>query len=283
MASYQSKSLVPWTPQPRTVPLKVLVVGVWRTGTSSLLYAFQELGFYNTYPRDSPSANTWNSFTYTQAWNKAIDDKFVHGKTVGREQLDELLGDCMVVSGVPCFLFLEEMIAAYPDAKVILTTRDLNHWYPSILGSFEYISTRPIFRVASLFDPWIKERQAYLDRVKCWGWYNSIPAYGKLVHRNHVEKVRGLVAMGKVKKEAYLELEVGHGWKPLCDFLHIEVPAGKPYPRVNDQKSVKKMFHTSLIPSAWQVTLRAVGVRTAPVVLLGIMWWLRRRFDFGSL
>ena len=280
MASYQSKELVPWSSQKRTVPLKVLIVGVWRTGTSSLLSAFQQLGYHNTYPRDSPNANTWNSFAYTQAWNKTIDDKFVHGKTVGREQLDELLGDCMVVSGVPCFLFLEEMIAAYPEAKVILTTRDLDAWYASILGTFEFISTQPIFRVASVFDSWVKARQGYLDRVKFWGWYGSIPDYGKMIHRNHVEKVRDLKATGKIK-EVYLELEVGHGWEPLCDFLGVDVPLGKPYPRVNDQNSVNKMFYTSLIPSAWKVVLRAVAVRTVPVVLLGTMWWLRRtRFDF---
>ncbi len=170
MSSYQSEELIPWTPQPRTVPLKILLVGVWRTGTSSLLAAFQDLGYYNTYPRETPSPNTWNSLSYIEAWNKVIDDKFTHGKNIRREEFDALMGDCMVISGVPCHLFLDEMLAAYPDAKVILTTRDIDAWYSSIMNSFNYISTRPIFRVASLFDTFIKERQAYLDRVMHWGY-----------------------------------------------------------------------------------------------------------------
>ena len=284
MASYQSKELIPWTAQTRTVPLKVLIVGVWRTGTSSLLQAFQDLGYYNTYPREAPSANTWNSLTYTKAWNEVIDDKFVHGKTVGREQFDELLGDCMVVSGVPCFIFLEELLAAYPDAKVILTTRDLDSWYTSILSSLEYISTRPIIRVATVFDAWVRERQAYLDRLKYWGWFDNLPAFGRMVHRNHIERVRGLVAMGKIQKDAYLELEVGHGWEPLCEFLGEDVPPGKPYPKVNDQKSLHEMFHTSLIPAAWWIVFRSVAIGTVPVAMLGGIWWLRRtRFDLASL
>ena len=27
---------------------------------------------------------------------------------------------------------------------------------------------------------------------------------------------------------------MGEGWKPLCDFLDVPVPEGKPFPRTND-------------------------------------------------
>lgn len=274
MAAYQSEKLIPWTPQPRTVPVKVLILGLWRTGTSSLLAAFQDFGYFNTYPKRSPAANTWNSLDYNIAWNKAIDDKFVHGKTIGRETFDELMGDCMVISGVPCFLFLDELLAAYPDTKVILTTRDLDSWHHSIQHSFHYISTRPIFHVASVFDRFFKEKQGYFDRVKYWGYFDNIPVYGKVVHRNHVQKVRLLVEAGKIKKENFLELQVGHGWEPLCEFLGIDVPKEE-YPKVNDLGSVQKMFATTLIPRAWRVTFRGVASYSLPFVVLGAMWWLK--------
>ncbi|KAE8442754.1 hypothetical protein EG329_002894 [Mollisiaceae sp. DMI_Dod_QoI] len=215
-----------------------------------------------------------------ETWNKVIDGKFIHGKNIGREELDELMGDCMVVSGVPCHLFLDEMLAAYPDAKVILTTRDIDAWYSSIMNSFNYISTRPIFRVASLFDTFIEERQAYLDRVMHWGYYDNLPVFGKLVHKNHVEKVRTLVEAGKIKKENFLELQVGHGWEPLCDFLGIDGPGGKKYPRVNDLESVRTMFSTALIPRAWWVAFRGIATYAVPIVALGGVWWLKRRNTF---
>ncbi|CZR55895.1 uncharacterized protein PAC_05783 [Phialocephala subalpina] len=283
MSSYQSEKLIPWTPQPRTVPCKVLIVGLWRTGTSSLLAAFRDFGYYNTYPRRSPGANTWNSLEYNTAWNKAIDDKFIHGKTIARETLDELMGDCMVISGVPCFLFLDDLLAAYPDAKVILTTRDLDAWHNSIQKSFHYISTRPIFRVASLFNTFFKEKQGYLDRVKYWGYFGNIPAFGKVVHKNHVEKVRLLAQAGKINEENFLELKVGHGWEPLCEFLGVDVPKGKDYPRVNDLGSVQKMFATTLIPRAWWVVMRGIAGYTVPVAVLGAIWWLKGGRDFPSL
>ncbi|KUJ18883.1 uncharacterized protein LY89DRAFT_554216, partial [Mollisia scopiformis] len=213
--------------------VKILIVGLWRTGTSSLLQALQTLGYHNTYPRDSPSPNTWNSLSYNQAWNRVIDSKFLDGNAIPRETFDELMGDCMVISGVPCQLFLDDLLAAYPDAKVILTARDMEKWYPSIINSFEYISTRSIFRVAALFNTFVRERSGYLDRVKYWGYYDNLPVFAKLVHKNHVEKVRLLVEAGRIRKEDYLELEVGHGWRPLCDFSSAEMQEGE-YPRVND-------------------------------------------------
>ena len=89
--------------------------------------------------------------------------------------------------------------------------------------------------------------------------------------------------MGKIKKDAFLELKVGHGWEPLCEFLGVDVPPGKPYPKVNDQKSVRQMFHTSLIPRAWWVVFRSLAIGTIPFAVLGGSWWLRRtRFDFSS-
>ncbi|KAF8853169.1 hypothetical protein BDZ45DRAFT_82676 [Acephala macrosclerotiorum] len=250
MAAYQSDKLITWTPLERTVPCKVLIVGLWRTGTSSLLAAFRDIGYYNTYPRRSPGANTWNSLDCNLAWNKAIDDKFIHGKTVGRETLDELMGDCMVISGVPCFLFLDESLAAYSDAKVILTTRDLDSWHNLIQHSFHYISTRPIFHVASLFDTFFEEKKGYLDRVKYWGYFGNIPAFGKVVHKNHVEKFGSWHRRGKSKRKTSWSCRLGTAGS-LCEFLGVDVPEGKEYPRVNDLGSVQKMFATTLIPRAW--------------------------------
>ena len=44
-----------------------------------------------------------------------------------------------------------------------------------------------------------------------------------------------------IKKENLLVFNVKEGWKPLCDFLEVEVPSSN-FPRVNDRKSFNGWF-----------------------------------------
>jgi hypothetical protein len=63
-------------------------------------------------------------------WMEAIEAKFDgKGKPYGRAEFDKLLGHCQGVSDIPAILFAEELIAAYPEAKVILTHRNFDTWY----------------------------------------------------------------------------------------------------------------------------------------------------------
>ena len=65
-----------------------------------------------------------------EMWQEAYDAKFHgKGKRFGRAEFDKLLGHCQAVMEMPCFVFAEELIAAYPEAKVIVTTRTIEDWY----------------------------------------------------------------------------------------------------------------------------------------------------------
>jgi hypothetical protein len=63
-------------------------------------------------------------------WMEAIEAKFDgKGKPYGRAEFDKLLGHCQGASDIPAILFAEELIVAYPEAKVILTHRNFDTWY----------------------------------------------------------------------------------------------------------------------------------------------------------
>ncbi|KAJ7119892.1 hypothetical protein C8R43DRAFT_900970, partial [Mycena crocata] len=71
-------------------------------------------------------------------WIEAMDAKYNgKGKLYGREEWDQLPGTA--VTDVPAIVFSEDLIAAYPDAKVILTTRDLGKWWTSCAQSLQTI------------------------------------------------------------------------------------------------------------------------------------------------
>ena len=42
-----------------------------------------------------------------------------------------------------------------------------------------------------------------------------------------------------VPAEKLLVYEVKEGWEPLCRFLGVPVPDGKPFPRLNDRQTFK--------------------------------------------
>jgi hypothetical protein len=111
----------------RTVPMKVLVLGHSRTGTFSMRTALLSLGYLDVY---HAFEIFWGNKSDLQLWGQAIEAKFEgKGKPFTKEQWDQLLGHCQAVTDTPCNMFGKELIEAYPNAKVILTTRDPDAWH----------------------------------------------------------------------------------------------------------------------------------------------------------
>ena len=75
-----------------------------------------------------------------------------------------------------------------------------------------------------------------------------------------------------VPKEKLLEFESKDGWKPLCEFLGKDVPAGA-YPRVNDAAETVRL-HGLLY---WLRIFRLVQQPFLVVLAVGVVWvavWL---------
>ena len=97
----------------RTVPMQVLALGMSRTGTASMRKALQELGFNHTY-------HGFDTIEHPEdllLWEKAADAKFSGKGTWGREEFDQLLGHCAAVTDMPCAIFSEELLQAYPEVR----------------------------------------------------------------------------------------------------------------------------------------------------------------------
>ncbi|KAF2756372.1 hypothetical protein EJ05DRAFT_501877 [Pseudovirgaria hyperparasitica] len=106
----------------RTTEMKVLVLSISRTGTLSMQSALSTLGLANPYHLSSMYDNIGD----TTMWLEAFDAQFRGIGTFEREQWDALLGHCGAVTDMPANIFGPELAAAYPDAKIILTERDVD-------------------------------------------------------------------------------------------------------------------------------------------------------------
>lgn len=107
-------------------------------------HALQKLGIRSYHMTE---AGKTKSFNY---WHEALKAKYAgEGRPYGRKEFDKLLGEygvCLItcfqrlslltasqgVTDMPCILFVDELLAAYPDAKVILTERDEESWMVSM-------------------------------------------------------------------------------------------------------------------------------------------------------
>ena len=109
----------------KRIPMRLLCLGLGRTGTSSLRIALKELG-YSPYHGWCLMENPPDCVL----WKEALTAKYEgQGKRYGRKEFDAIFYDSDTCLDIPSSLFVEELIAAYPDAKVLVTTRDLDSWY----------------------------------------------------------------------------------------------------------------------------------------------------------
>ncbi|KAF9893403.1 hypothetical protein FE257_011835 [Aspergillus nanangensis] len=222
--------------------MKILALGMGRTGTKSL----QKIGFH---VYDFPDRVVLG---HVSRWVEALRWKWYgEGPVFGREQLDELTGDFDVVMDMPCCLFVDELLAAYPDAKVILTTRSVESWHRSMLNTIFQVFSWPSWRVLQYTDRFAANL-LYHHRT-LWGSHDGDKTRQCtqvfIDHNNYVRKV--------VPPERLLEFQVKDGWEPLCQFLDISVPDA-PFPSANDSagfiQAFKRLWRRSVKQSIRNIT-----------------------------
>ncbi|KAM3510541.1 hypothetical protein MY11210_005794 [Beauveria gryllotalpidicola] len=218
MAALDSKATA-LAPTTRTVPMKVLCLGMGRTGTVSLRESLQTLGYGEAY--HTVSAVT-TRFYDCKLWYDLLKKKEA-GRKVTREDLDRILGDCQAVLDMPAAYFAEELIEAYPDAKLILTVRDTESWFASMSRTIRPIYESPLTQFVLMMDwlllmptRWVHPMFQTLDQVL---FQRDFARNGRRVYEEHNARVRALAPPGKL-----LEYHVREGWAPLCTFLGREVP-----------------------------------------------------------
>ncbi|KAL6891786.1 P-loop containing nucleoside triphosphate hydrolase protein [Trichoderma longibrachiatum] len=211
----------------RVVPMKVLILGLGRTGTASMRAAMKQLGYVDTYHMMNCSIeNPPDALMWMDALCAKYDGK---GKPFTREDWDQLLGTCQAVCDWPAVAFAEELIKAYPEAKVVLTNRDVDSWHASTMKTVYWRATDPELRWLSNFDWAASMYYPMLKKFFDTFFEGDFPNRGKDVYRKHYEHVRSLVP-----KERLLEYKVTDGWGPLCEFLGDPIPKDCGFPNVND-------------------------------------------------
>jgi hypothetical protein len=214
--------------------LEVIGAGFGRTGTMSLKVALEELGFGPCYHMIEVFENP----EHVKLWEAAAK-----GEPVDWE---ELFRDYRATVDWPGAAFYEELMERYPDAKVILTVRDPDRWYESVLntiyGRRRTDSSSPMSSLMELLVPRMRHMKRAAHMISNLTWEGVFG--GKFEDRQYAIGVFNRLnedVKERVPAERLLVYDVKEGWEPLCEFLGVEVPEGKPFPHLNDTEAFRAM------------------------------------------
>ena len=178
------------------------------------------------------------------------------------------------MTGSPIVCFAEDLIIAYPEAKVVLVERDIDNWYQSFeeLINTYYLPIRPILQ---FLDPQLMGRAAgmfnyvFADKKGFYRAQNKeeLQQNAKIIYREQYELVRRVCP-----KERLLEFDLKEGWGSLCEFLGKNTP-DVPFPRLNQGGSFTAKLQNFKKRSMLNV-LRSLGyiVALVGVALSAVAW-----------
>jgi len=202
--------------------LQVIGVGMHRTGSMSVKAALERLGFGPCYH----GLEALRRSTDGDHWMAAFD-------AGGAVDWSMIFKGYRATLDWPTIHFWEQLAAAYPDAKILLTDRDPETWWNSHVD---------MFGVAAEFEQEITDEQRRWAEESGHERMRTALATALLatfdgqvfdkahclrVFEQHHERVRRTVPA-----ERLLVYRVQEGWEPLCRFLGVDVP-DEPFPRVN--------------------------------------------------
>jgi len=198
--------------------LSVIGAGFGRTGTLSLKFALEALGF-------APCHHMMEVFMnppQAPIWSAAARGEPVDWGT--------LLTGYKATTDWPSCHFWRELALRFPAAKVILTARDPEKWFASFSETIlKAVSAPPPRGGVDPVMAAIGEMGALIVREKTFAG-NFDKAHVLKVYTDHIETVKRTIP-----PERLLVYEVGQSGSQPCKFLGVPVPATD-FPRTNSRE-----------------------------------------------
>jgi hypothetical protein len=232
----------------RKKPMRILVLGMCRTGTSSIAVALRKLGYTAHQMRDVVTKPSELAL-----WEEAVNVTLLPPQErpsnqqkmdpYGKEEFDKLLADYDAVMDLPGCVFASELVEAYPEAKVILTKRRYEDWEQSMLESIWCLDTWRLFTLCRQLN--ITQLSPLMRLVHSIFRAHNNNSYGgptaKSAFNKHYDTVRSLVPQARL-----LEIDTDDelNWEPLCRFLGKEVPK-ESFPKTSEEKVMRKSLENA--------------------------------------
>jgi hypothetical protein len=202
--------------------MEIIGAGFGRTGTMSLKVALEQLGYGPCYHM----VELFEHPEHVEQWEAAV-----RGEPVDWE---DMFAGYLATVDWPGAAFYKELMEAHPEARVLLSVRDPHRWYESTKNTI-YATVNPSPEMIAAVGPAPRLNNELIWK-RTFGENFEDRQHAIEVFERHNEEVKE-----HVPADQLLVYEVKEGWEPLCDFLGIETPKGKPFPHLNDTDSFQRM------------------------------------------
>ncbi|PPU94212.1 sulfotransferase family protein [Xanthomonas albilineans] len=214
--------------------LQVIGAGLGRTGTLSLKFALEHLGFGPCYHATEVAATMRKALPL---WNAAER---------GAADWAAIFAGYRSTTDHPGCYYWRELIDVYPDAKVILTVRDPESWFESVTQTILVPGKKSTFLgpEGEEFSKFLKKHFAGRSEDRAF-----MVDYFKRWNEQVVETVPA---------DRLLVFSSQQGWAPLCAFLGVPVPTHA-YPHLHARQRLRWFTRGLRLPD--DVALRERHVR----------------------
>ena len=193
--------------------LQVVGAGFGRTGTHSLRGALGELGLGPCYHMSEVIQDPERK---VPQWVAAAQ---------GKPDWDAIFEGYASTVDWPSAGYWKAILAHYPEAKVILTTRSAESWYDSFSETIAWLMRTPDTLPPHLH-PWLQMGNDLIAKTT----FGGRPADRE--HAISVFNAYEAEVKASVPADRLLVFRAADGWEPLCRFLGTPVPETA-YPRTN--------------------------------------------------
>jgi len=194
--------------------LKVIGAGLGRTGTLSLKLALEHIGFGPCYHMMELMGR---ANEHLPKWIEVVR---------GNPDWDAVFDGFVATVDYPSCNYWRELADHYPDAKVILSTRDAEGWFNSV--------SRTIFSPGSIANMRQGPFAEFMEGAVLRGIGDRVQDRDFM--ENHFREWEASVIAG-LPSDRLLVHRPGDGWEPLCSFLDVPIP-DVAYPKVNSSEDM---------------------------------------------
>jgi len=206
--------------------LKLIGAGYGRMGTRATKDALEMIGFGPCHHMAEVFANNET----VPLWQDALANP-----PTTAEGWAPLLGNYASCVDWPSCHFWKELAIDFPDAKVLLSTRDYEQWWASIDKTiFELLRAGP--DIPEDESGMRKAHRAMVDEMIRERTFGDIDNKENVlaILKTHEKEVRNTIPNDRL-----LVWSVTEGWEPLCAFLGVPAPDA-PFPNRNTTKEFRE-------------------------------------------
>lgn len=194
--------------------LRVIAAGLGRNATLSMKFALEALGLGPCHHMTETLADERRQIPL---WLDAA---------AGRPDWNAIFCGFHSTSDYPSATYWREIADYYPNAKIVLTTRDPDSWFDSVSQT--------------IFSPWMHDAHFGTPVHELMQGTIFAPIGGDPADREFLADWyirRNQAVLEEVAPERLLHFDVRLGWAPLCQFLEVPIP-DLPFPCINGRTSL---------------------------------------------